>query len=153
MKDSIVIFRLYQARGLAGLSKCVRRGVGCVVTTPDNIVLSEGYNGWLRNALGDTCGSQGKCSREGLNSGESPGVGCVHAEQNAIINASRNGVSLVNSYLFCDTLPCEMCAKMIVQAGVSKVYVVAGSYPNPAGVNLLAKSGVPVYEVSLEAKH
>lgn len=130
---------------MATLSKCLRRGVGCVVTTKDNVVLSEGYNGWLRNSIGDTCGSTpGSCDRTGLASGEAPGVGCVHAEQNAVINASRNGVSLVDSYMFCSTLPCVMCAKLIVQAGIRRLYTVEGSYPDTSGLKLLQENGVLV---------
>lgn len=94
----------------------------------------------------DTCGcGPGKCDRIGLNSGESPGIGCVHAEQNAVINASRNGVSLVGSYLFCSTLPCAMCAKLIIQAGICRVYTIEGSYPDTSGLSLLQENGVLVH--------
>ncbi len=46
---------------------------------------------------------------------------CMHAEQAAIVNAARSGVSTEGSILFCTTFPCHECAKVIVGAGVVEV--------------------------------
>lgn len=45
----------------------------------------------------------------------------VHAEQNALIQAARNGISLDGSTVYCKMTPCYTCAKLIINAGVSRV--------------------------------
>jgi dCMP deaminase len=45
----------------------------------------------------------------------------IHAEQNAIINCARNGVSTLGSTLYCTMVPCRVCAMIIIQAGISNV--------------------------------
>jgi dCMP deaminase len=45
----------------------------------------------------------------------------IHAEQNAIINCARNGISTLSATLYCTMTPCHTCAMSIVQAGITKV--------------------------------
>lgn len=88
----------------AGRSTCIRRKVGCIITNEDKTnILAMGYNGGIKN-FANSCESSlpGQC-------------GCVHAEANALIKA--NG-----PILYCTTLPCYNCAKLIVNAGVKQVY-------------------------------
>jgi dCMP deaminase len=53
----------------------------------------------------------------------------VHAEQNVIIQAAYHGVSIANSVLFCTHYPCSICMKMIINAGIERVYHLYG-YPD-----------------------
>jgi dCMP deaminase len=50
----------------------------------------------------------------------------IHAEQNAIIQAAYHGVSLKDASVFCTNLPCSICAKMIINAGIRKIYYRSG---------------------------
>ena len=46
----------------------------------------------------------------------------LHAEQNAIIQAARSGLNVNGADLYCSTRPCAICTKMIINAGISKVF-------------------------------
>jgi dCMP deaminase len=50
----------------------------------------------------------------------------IHAEQNAIIQAAFHGVSIRGASLYCTNLPCSICAKMIINAGIVKIYYLDG---------------------------
>ncbi len=51
----------------------------------------------------------------------------IHAEQNAIIQAAYHGVSVKGADLFCTNLPCSICAKMIINAGITRIYYCPGT--------------------------
>ena len=125
-------------------STCTRRRVGAVVVK-DRMVLSTGYNDTPRGLR--NCGEGGceRCAGVAL-----PGTGhdtclCIHAEQNAIIQAAYHGVAIAGSTLYCTHQPCLVCAKMIVNAGIRKV-VYAGDYPDPGAVRLLREAGVELVQ-------
>ena len=65
----------------------------------------------------------------------------VHAEQNAIIQAARLGVSIEGATLYCTHQPCAACAKMIVNAGIVRVVYQEG-YPDEFAVEMLREGGV-----------
>jgi dCMP deaminase len=152
MKLKHVQHRLRQTIQLANLSSCTRRGVGAVAVDKNNITLSEAYNGWIRNSSFNTCGLDSDCKRNDLVSGTQTQIGCIHAEQNLVVNAARTGNSLIDSIVFLSTYPCLMCAKILVQAGVSKVFVLKNSYPITDGIDFLRENAVLVIltEVSNE---
>ncbi len=101
-------------------STCIKRKVGAVLVKNRRII-STGYNG--APEVHTHCQEIG-CMREQLNvpSGERHEL-CrgVHAEQNAIIQAAVHGISVSGAYLYCTSKPCSICAKMIVNAGISSV--------------------------------
>lgn len=114
---------------LSSRSTCIRNHVGAVITDEnDKRVISIGYNG---NApkLDNACDTlePGKC-------------GCIHAEINAIANASE---SLNKKHLFVTVSPCISCAKMILSAGINQVTYL-NKYRTNDGINLLVKNGVYV---------
>ena len=101
---------------------CRRHSVGAVIVK-DKIVISTGYNGAARGAR--DCLELG-CLRDemGIKSGEKHEIcRAIHAEQNAIIQASSKGISLNNSKMYCTHTPCNICAKMIANAGIKEVIV------------------------------
>jgi dCMP deaminase len=110
---------------VAKRSTCLRRSVGAIIVK-DKRVLSTGYNGAPSGVR--HCAEVG-CLRENLNieSGKMHEL-CrgIHAEQNAIIQAAYHGVSLKGASLFCTNLPCSICAKMIINAGIKKIYYHSG---------------------------
>ncbi|MDY6905516.1 MAG: cytidine/deoxycytidylate deaminase family protein [Thermodesulfobacteriota bacterium] len=106
---------------VAKRSTCLRRKVGAIIIKNKRI-LSSGYNGAPSDV--SHCSDTG-CLREqmGVPSGERHEL-CrgIHAEQNAIIQAAAHGVSISDASLFCTNLPCFICAKMIINAGIKTIY-------------------------------
>ena len=65
----------------------------------------------------------------------------IHAEQNAIIQAAKLGVSIQDATLYCTHQPCVICAKMIVNSGISRVVYREG-YPDDFARQMLLEGGV-----------
>lgn len=103
-------------------STCLRRQVGAVVAKDKNI-LATGYNGAPSGV--SHCQVTG-CLRDQLKipSGENHEL-CrgIHAEQNAIIQAAKHGTAINGATLYCTVLPCFICAKMIINAGIVRIVV------------------------------
>lgn len=135
------------AVNLAKKSHCVKMQVGAVITK-DTRIVSLGYNG-------PPAGTH-NCDEE------FPGVGCprdskggcslaLHAEQNAILYASKNKVTLEGASLYVTLSPCLACAKVIFSSGIKKVLFVDSyaSYKkisNDEGVDFLRKFSVEVLQ-------
>lgn len=124
------------ARQVSERATCMSAHFGAIIVRDDQII-STGYNGAPRGTK--DCYEIGNCLRRklGVKSGTQYEM-CrsVHAEQNAIINAARAGVSLLNGtmYLFgkrvwdgadepIKAYPCFICKKMILNAGIKKMIV------------------------------
>ena len=131
---------------VAKRSTCTRRGVGAILVK-DKQILASGYNGAPTRVA--HCSETG-CLREQLKvpSGERHEL-CrgIHAEQNAIIQAAFYGVSINGASLYCTTQPCSICAKMIINAGIRKIYYQSG-YADPMAVEMLAEAGVDVIHLN-----
>jgi len=115
---------------LIGRSTCKRLQVGCVIASEDyRKILAMGYNG-NASGLPNECDSEevGKC-------------GCLHAEENAVINCDSPRER--SKIVFCTHLPCKMCAKRLVNmGGVVKVYY-ATDYRLHEGLDVLDAAGIP----------
>lgn len=125
---------------VAQRSTCTRRAVGAIIVK-DKRILSTGYNGapsGIRHCL------EVGCLRESLQvpSGERHEL-CrgIHAEQNAIIQAAYHGVSVNNAVLYCTNQPCAICAKMIINAGIKKIYYQSG-YADALAQEMLTEAGI-----------
>ena len=132
-------------RLVAKRSTCVRRAVGAIIVKNKRI-LSTGYNGapsGIRHCM------EAGCLREKMNvtSGERHEL-CrgIHAEQNAIIQAAYHGVSIKDATLYCTNLPCIICAKMIINAGIKKIYYDSG-YADALSQDMLAESGIDLIKL------
>lgn len=91
--------------------------VGAVFVSKKNVILSSGWNGFPRGVKDDF---------ERLNERETKYKYTVHAEMNAIYNATYNGVSLDGSTLYVYGLPvCSECTKGVIQVGVERVVIPA----------------------------
>ena len=132
---------------VAKRSTCLRRAVGAVIVKNKRI-LATGYNGAPTGIK--HCTDTG-CLREKLNvpSGERHEL-CrgIHAEQNAIIQAAFHGVSIKGGMLFCTNLPCSICTKMIINAGINKIYYQSG-YADFMSEELLKEAGVEVIKIEI----
>jgi dCMP deaminase len=104
---------IHLAKEISTWSKDPSTKVGAIVVGCDGQILSQGFNGFPRG-IND--------SEDRLNNRERKYELVVHAEMNAIYNASLNGVSLKDSTLYVYGLPiCNECAKGIIQVGIKKV--------------------------------
>lgn len=65
----------------------------------------------------------------------------LHAEQNAIVHAAYHGINIAGSVLYVTHQPCIICAKMIINAGITKV-IFAGEYPDQISIELLDQAGI-----------
>ena len=138
------------ARIVSKRSTCLRRNVGSLIVK-DKRILSTGYNGapiHLQHCM-DT-----GCMRERLSiaSGERHEL-CrgLHAEQNAIIQAAYHGVSINGADIYSTHLPCSICMKMIINAGIAKVLYSDG-YPDELSHEFIQESGIVVQKVELEKR-
>ena len=133
-------------------STCMRRQVGAVIVK-DKHIIATGYNGAPRRIA--HCEERGGCIRQklGIPSGERHELcRALHAEQNAIIQAATLAQSIEGGTIYVTHQPCVICAKMIINAGISRIVVKEG-YPDELAVEMLEEAGLhhPVYEINLHA--
>lgn len=127
--DRIPLFEVYMrmAEDLAKRSTCVRLRVGTVVTDPllENVV-AIGYNGNAKG-LPNRCDSNvpGQC-------------GCIHSEVNALVKAPGG---MKDKVVFVTDSPCVMCAKLMINSGVSHVFY-RKKYRDPSGLEVLHAAGI-----------
>ena len=133
---------------VAKRSTCLRRSVGAIIVK-DKRILSTGYNGAPSGVR--HCEEVG-CLLEtlGVESGKMHEL-CrgIHAEQNAIIQAAYHGVSLKGASVFCTNLPCSICAKMIINAGIRKIYYRSG-YADELSQDMINEAKIEL--IHLDAK-
>ena len=112
---------------------CLRRRYGAIIVKNDSIV-STGYNGAPRGR--ENCSDMGFCLRERMNipHGERYEL-CrsIHAEQNAVISASREEMDGATMYMVCTdpesgavgpgTSTCMMCRRIIINSGIKRVVI------------------------------
>ena len=124
-------------------STCLRRQVGAVIVKDKHIV-ATGYNGAPRGLA--HCEDKGGCLRQqmGVPSGERHELcRALHAEQNAIIQAAVQGNSIEGASIYVTNQPCVICAKMIINSGIKKIYI-KDSYPDPMAEELINEAGIEV---------
>lgn len=130
------------AHVVASRSTCIRRKVGAVLVHETRL-LTTGYNGAPKGLK--HCEETG-CLRDQRNvpPGERHEL-CrgIHAEMNALLQAAIYGIRVEGATLYCTSSPCVLCAKMLINVGIKKVYV-EGSYPDDLSAELLREAGVDV---------
>ena len=128
-------------------SKDPNTQVGACIVSPENIIISTGYNGMPKGCSDD----EYPWAREGEQT-KYPYV--VHAELNAILNA--NGRDLRGSRLYVALFPCNECAKAIIQAGVKEVLYLSDKYNdtmlNLASKRMLQSAGVKFTQLKFRRK-
>ncbi len=118
---------------IANRSVDPRRKVGAVIVTPDNTqVLALGYNGNYRG---------GKNKVQSVKPGES---GFIHAEINALLKLDYNIQK--EKIMYVTTLPCEHCAKCIVNSGIDKV-IYLEDYRDHTGLDVLSDAGIDIQQL------
>ena len=137
------------ARIVSRRSTCLRRSVGAVIVKEKRI-LSTGYNG---PPMGLSHCEDIGCVREQQNvgSGERHEL-CrgLHAEQNAIIQAAFHGVAIKGADIYSTHLPCSICVKMILNAGLNTIFFLEG-YPDDLASRLIEESGIIVKQLTVDS--
>lgn len=124
-------------------STCLRRQVGAIIVKEKHII-ATGYNGAPKGL--PHCEELGGCLREKLEipSGERHELcRALHAEQNAIIQAATLGQSIEGATIYITHQPCIICAKMIINAGISRIVIRRG-YPDEMSRGMLREAGLKV---------
>lgn len=131
------------ATDLALRSHCVKAQVGAVLTK-DTRIISIGYNGPPAGTHNcDEEWPETGCPRDSKNSCSL----ALHAEENAILYAVKNGSSLDGATLYLTLSPCLSCARIIYSSGIKKIFYL-NSYaefkglPFDEGVEFLDRFGV-----------
>ena len=135
------------AKMVAKRSTCLRRHVGSILVK-DKRILATGYNGAPTGLK--HCAEVG-CIRQNTSipSGERHEL-CrgLHAEQNAIIQAAYHGISIAGSTLYCTNKPCVICSKMLINAGIVKIFYENG-YDDPLADQMITEAGIEIVRFSL----
>ena len=136
------------AQNLALRSHCTRAQVGCVLTK-DTRIISIGYNGPPSGThnCDEDFKDEGGCPKDSKGSCSL----ALHAEQNAILYASKNGASIEGSTIYVTLSPCISCARIIYSMKMKKViflnsYAAYKGLPTDEGVEFLRKFGVEVVQ-------
>jgi dCMP deaminase len=104
------------AKEISVWSKDPSTKIGAITVGNKKEVLSQGFNGFPRGIIDSEERYQNKTEKHKF---------VVHAEMNAIYNATYSGISLDNATLYIYGLPvCSECAKGIIQVGIKKVVIV-----------------------------
>ena len=136
------------ARLVSTWSSCYQenRQIGAVIVK-DKRIITTGYNGACTGIV--SCKERGECLRRKLNipSGTKHEL-CyaVHAEQNAIVQAAKLGISIDGATIYCTHQPCVICAKMIINSGIKRV-VYASGYPDKFSLEMFEESGVKIEQI------
>lgn len=112
-----------KAKLIASWSKDRSRGVGCVIVDDNHRTISEGYNGFP-NKFNDDIDSRHDRPNKYMYT--------IHAEQNAIFSAAKNGIKLDRCTIYCTTLHiCHECARAIIQTGIKRVVCPSPNFIDP----------------------
>lgn len=146
-RDSWNTYFMKIALLVATRSTCLRRDVGCVVVK-DSHILTTGYNGVphkFKHCTEETCIR----ITNKIPSGSRPDLcNAIHAEENAIIQASTNSIDISNSIMYLTTHPCASCARMLIQAKVSKIFYL-GDYNDTTAYQILSLAEIPIIKLDL----
>lgn len=148
MRNDWTTYFMDIADRVAQRSTCLRRKVGAVAVK-DKRIVSTGYNGAPSGIK--HCADAGCLRQElGIPSGQRHEIcRAVHAEQNVIIEAARFGISLFGAELYCTTLPCLICAKMLVNSGIRRVFF-REKYDDQMTLDLFNDAGIELVQINME---
>ncbi|KAJ7225355.1 cytidine deaminase-like protein [Mycena pura] len=132
-------------------SNCMKRRVGAVLVR-ENRILATGYNGTPRGL--PNCNEGGCLHCNGISYPKNVANECVclHAEENALLEAGRERVGL-GAVLYCNTCPCLKCTIKIIQTGVKTVVYNLSYKVDDASAKLLADAGVELRRFQPVQKH
>lgn len=138
------------AQIIAKRATCDRGRSGCVIAR-DRQLLVTGYVG---SPVGlPHCDDVGHLMKKVIHEDNSISQHCVrtvHAEQNAICQAARLGISLMGSTLYCKMTPCRTCAMLIINCGIERVVCEKKYHAGAESEMLFKDAGVALDYISEE---
>jgi dCMP deaminase len=138
------------AKTIAKRATCDRGRSGCVIAR-DRQLLVTGYVG---SPVGlPHCDDVGHLMKKVIHENGTESQHCVrtvHAEQNAICQAARLGISLLGSTLYCRMTPCRTCAMLIINCGIKRVVCENKYHAAQESEDMFAQAGVKLDYVSEE---
>ena len=126
---------LRMAKEWSKLSYCKRRQVGALIVK-DKMIISDGYNG-TPTGFENICEDDDGYTKWYV----------LHAEANAILKVASSTQSCKGATLYITMSPCQQCAKLVHQAGISRI-VYNIIYKEDSGIRFLEKAGVEVVEIA-----
>ncbi|UJF14966.1 ComE operon protein 2 [Jeotgalibaca sp. MA1X17-3] len=133
-----------QAVLLSLRSTCSRLDVGATIVR-DKRIIAGGYNG---SVSGDV-----HCIDEGCYVVDGHCVRTIHAEMNAILQCAKFGIQTQGSEIYVTHFPCLPCMKMILQAGIKKIYYLEDYRNDPYAIQLLDTMQIPYEQVMLNPEY
>ena len=129
---------LATAKLFGELSYCVKAKVGAVIAK-DGRILATGYNG--------TVSGHDNCCEIEIDGVLKTSPFTVHAEQNVISYCAKNGIPTDGATMYITLSPCQLCAKLIVQAGIKRV-VFLDLYKDTSGLKFLKDCNIEILKWS-----
>jgi dCMP deaminase len=132
---------------VAKRSTCLRRSVGAILVK-DKRILATGYNGapaGLRHCAEVGCLRDNTSVPSGTRHELCRGL---HAEQNVIIQAAYHGIPINGADLYCTNKPCVICSKMIINAGIKRIYYEEG-YDDPLSDQMFSEANLEILRLKL----
>ncbi|MFZ2323800.1 MAG: cytidine/deoxycytidylate deaminase family protein [Ignavibacteriaceae bacterium] len=121
---------------------CPRMHCGCVLVK-DRFVLATGYNGSLPG--------QPHCEDEGCLIVDNHCVRTNHAEMNALVQAARHGINVVDATAYITNMSCTTCAKTLIAAGIKRV-VVFSDFHDTLATQFYSDAGVEIVKMDMPEK-
>lgn len=124
---------------------CIRRKVGALIVQENNI-LSTGYNGvpsGIEHCTPETCIRNVRNIPSGQNLDICRGL---HAEQNAILQAAKHGISIRGAKIYVSTFPCLTCAKMIINSGIDEI-IYKEDYQDDESKRMLKEANIKIRRI------
>jgi len=137
-------------RAVAKRATCDRGKSGCVIAK-DNRILVTGYVGSPKGIA--HCDEIGHEMKKVMHEDGKISQHCVrttHAEQNAICQAAKLGISIDGGTLYCTMTPCYICAKMLINAGIKRVVCEKRYHAGADTERIFAEGGVKLEILSEE---
>ncbi|MBI3734742.1 MAG: cytidine/deoxycytidylate deaminase family protein [Chloroflexi bacterium] len=126
---------------VAQRATCPRASVGAVIVK-DKRILTTGYNGAPSGLP--------HCAETGCLVVDNHCVRALHAEQNALLQSARHGISVAGGTIYVTHQPCLTCAKMLINAGIVRV-VYTQAYLDPIAQEFLTQAGVELVRMNAPA--
>lgn len=123
---------------IASRSPCERLHVGCVIVSSGenkNRIIAAGYNGFL----------PGIAHTSYVRDGHEQAT--VHAEQNAIADAARRGISVQGATVYNTHFPCINCAKVLAASGIKAIKYHLNYNNDPLAITLFEQTGILIHQL------
>jgi len=115
-------------------SPCQKLQVGCIIVR-DNRIIAQGYNGYLPG-----------CPHTSMVRDDHE-IATVHAEQNAVTDCARRGVSCDKSTAYITHYPCVNCMKVLCAAGIRHIFYINDYHNDEFVPKFASQSGVTIAKI------